>query len=380
MLQRKAWVQKAALLLGSTVFSLWLLELALRIVSPPSLFSPLVPLRPRNRLEIHTAGLKGVSLAGLNTTNRWGLRGDEPPSDWENHYTILTIGGSTTQCFFLDDHKTWPYLLQTRLRTQYPDVWVGNGGLDGHTTRGHLVFMEEIIPKIKPSAVIFLTGINDLGYSTNETERAVANANQVERTGWRYRMFARSRLLQVMSTWKQIVFDRATVVKSRETGHQALVLHPLPGKEQLPADLRSLLPALGEYRANIRRLIADARATKVRPVFLTQPLLFDDTDYWRGVTHQFYWMRRMKRTYSCATYWKLLDIYNKELLRTCREEHVECFDLASAIPHSDQYFYDSVHFNERGAALVAEKVSAFMQQRMPLPAGRMAAQAPPGLP
>src|SRR6185369_11074013 len=119
MLQRKAWVQKAALLLASTVFSLGLLELALRIVSPPSLFSPLVPLRPRNRLEIHTAGLKGVSPTGLNTTNRWGLRGDEPPADWQNHYTIITIGGSTTQCFFLDDHRTWPYLLQTRLRRQY---------------------------------------------------------------------------------------------------------------------------------------------------------------------------------------------------------------------------------------------------------------------
>ena len=91
-------------------------------------------------------------------------------------------------------------------------------------------------------------------------------------------------------------------------------------------------------------------------------------------------MRRMKRTFSCATYWKLLDIYNKELLRTCREEHVECFDLASAVPHSDQYFYDSVHFNERGAALVAEKVGAFLRQSMPPPAGRVAERVHPSLP
>src|SRR5436305_1824700 len=119
-IKKASWLARAGtraaggLFLASLTLSLGVLELFLRLISPPSLFSPLVPLRPHNRVELEVTGLPGVSLRGLNTTNRWGMRGDEPPTDWQNHYTIVTIGGSTTQCFFLDDHKTWPYLLQTR--------------------------------------------------------------------------------------------------------------------------------------------------------------------------------------------------------------------------------------------------------------------------
>src|SRR5258708_7779732 len=217
--KRRKTLAKAALLLGSTLVSLALLEGGLRLITPPSLFSPLVPLRPHLRLALHVTDLPGVSPHGTLTTNRWGLRGEEPPKDWENHYTLVTIGGSTTQCFFLDDRKTWPALLQSRLRARHPEVWVGNGGIDGHTTRGHLVFMDAVIPKIRPNAVLFLTGINDLGFSINETERAVANADKVERTGWRYRLFAGSRLLPVLATWKQIVFDKAMLIDARQPGH-----------------------------------------------------------------------------------------------------------------------------------------------------------------
>src|SRR6476469_7808041 len=103
-------LSKLSLLFGSTLLSLALLEGGLRLITPPSLFSPLVPLRPHHRMALNAAGLPGVSPHGVFSTNRWGLRGEEPPRDWKSHYTILTIGGSTTQCFFLDDHKTWPAL------------------------------------------------------------------------------------------------------------------------------------------------------------------------------------------------------------------------------------------------------------------------------
>ena len=66
---------------------------------------------------------------------------------------------------------------------------------------------------------------------------------------------------------------------------------------------------------------------------------------------------------SAATYARLLDIYNKELIDICDTEGVECLDLASSVPHSNDYFYDAVHFNERGAEIVAENVAEFLIRR-----------------
>ena len=55
-------------------------------------------------------GIDGVSVY---TTNEVGIRGDPYPS--EGRYTILTIGGSSTECAYLDDTEAWPYLLQQNL-------------------------------------------------------------------------------------------------------------------------------------------------------------------------------------------------------------------------------------------------------------------------
>ena len=42
--------------------------------------------------------------------------------------------------------------------------------------------------------------------------------------------------------------------------------------------------------------------------------------------------------------------------------NVECFDLASSILHSDLYFYDPVHFTEKGAELTAKRVAEYLKK------------------
>lgn len=75
-----------------------------------------------------------------------------------------------------------------------------------------------------------------------------------------------------------------------------------------------------------------------------------------------YWLKDQTIKISAATYWRMLNIYNQELLKICEERRVPCYDLASHVPHSDQYFYDAVHFNEAGAALVAREVDQAVRQ------------------
>ena len=353
-------MKKLALLLISVGVCLFAMEIFLRIVSPPNPWSPRLPLRPKTRIELHV-NLKGVSPAAIHSTNSLGFRGEEPPLNWKGTYTIVTIGGSTTQCFFLDDHKTWPYLLQQRLKNPHGNVWVGNGGLDGQTTRAHIVFMREVISTLRPNAVVLLVGANDLGLSLRDDRRVRGSGFDSDRPVWPIRYFGRSRLFQIAYIWKQALFDDVKVVNKSGDGGQNF--KPLPaGAEQLPANLNELLPNIGEFQANVKEIIKLGRAYNVRVIFMTQPLLYDDTDYWRGIEGNFYWINQTKGRLSAATYWKLLNIYNRTLVDTCAQENVECFDLASVVPHDANYFYDNGHFNERGAALVADSLSTFMNE------------------
>lgn len=361
----KEWFFGALMFAGAGFIILILSEIVLRFISPPSVFSPRLPLRPLTRMELHT-NLRGVSPVTTYSTNRWGFRGDEPPSAWKEYHTLLAIGGSTTQCFYLDDRKTWPFLFQKRLEKDHPKVWVGNGGLSGHSTRGNILFMDKVIPKIKPEMVLLLVGANDLAISINEGGKLRNHpedpaASQRGQHSILTTPLAHSRLVQILYLWKKVLLDK--VVVDHTSRHSNFAMVPLTVPETpLPEDLRELLPQLDEFRENLKKIIQQARSHHVKIVLMTQPYLFEDTPDWEKIRGSYYWTNETdKFVLSGATFWKLLNIYNQTTLEVCRSEQIPCYDLASAIPHRPTYFYDEVHFTERGAKLVAARTAEFFK-------------------
>ncbi len=303
-------------------------------------------------IDLHP-NLRGVSPHGVNSTNSWGMRGSEPPKEWEKSLTFMAVGGSTTQCHYLDDHKTWTYILEQKLKQKYKEVWIGNAGMDGRTTRSHLLFMKEVMPKIpKPDFILFFFGINDL--TLNIVKDYQKNGSPFDNI-INYKILSASRLGQLLYTWLLVLTKQAVIVG--RSGHGNFVPHPIIQEENVSENLTSMLPFLPEYRQNIVDLIRLSREMNIKPIFITKPMLFSDTAYWKKIEGSFYWIQKTKVTLSAATYWRLMDIYNQTMLQVCKEEGVTCFDIASIIPHEETYFYDSVHFTEAGARLVGETIS-----------------------
>ena len=90
-----------------------------------------------------------------------GFRGEPPPKNFAQTLTILTVGGSTTECLHVSDGKAWPDFLARRLKEKFQPLWLNNAGMDGHSTFGHLVLMKDYIVQLKPKVVLFFVGVND---------------------------------------------------------------------------------------------------------------------------------------------------------------------------------------------------------------------------
>ncbi|MGH7151683.1 MAG: SGNH/GDSL hydrolase family protein [Planctomycetota bacterium] len=360
MAAAKRILVRLGLVLGYVLVTLLILEVTARISAPASVFTPLLPLFPNGKAVLDV-DLRGVSRHGRLTTNRWGLRGEEPPEPWDAWETWVVVGGSTTQCFYLDDEKTWPHLLQQRLREGNPRTWVGNGGIDGQTTRAHLVFMEKVVRTVRPDAVLFLLGVNDFSLSICQDRRLFGNPQDRgawSEDSWRMRLFRWSRLFRLGYRWSIALSGDVLLVRAAHRNYEPRPLGPDP--TPLPADPREILPGLPEFRSNLKALIDAGREIGVRTVFLTQPILFADAEPWRGIEGEFFWIRRPIARFSAADLRRMLDVFNRETLEVCRAEGVPCFDLAAEVPSSEELYYDPAHFTEEGAALVAEKVAAFL--------------------
>ncbi|MBD3369035.1 hypothetical protein GF402_01575 [Candidatus Fermentibacteria bacterium] len=360
--RRRLALGRIGLALGAIVFGLLMGELLARAMMPKLIFDPRFRLRPHMRYRIEV-DLPGVSKGGIVTTNRWGLRGDEPPEDWEEWTTIMAVGGSTTVNFYLADSKPWPAVLQREIRKSLPRVWVGNGGVPAQSTSSHVLFLREVVEPINLDIVLFFVGANDIEIIT--PHGPVGDVERLPDLGPRAWLYRQSRLYQALYVLKKVAVDKAEVV--RETVDPPFDPRPIENEIPPPDDFHELMPDPDIYRDRIRRLIRTCREIGVRPVFVTQPTLYEDTPYWRSVSATSHWDAIDEPTFSAATYWLALQTLNADLIEVCTEEGVPCFDLASVMPHDSHYFYDAIHLTEEGADMIGTLVAEFMLEEVLLP-------------
>ena len=66
--------------------------------------------------------VNGLDKSIKYSTNSIGFRGPEPPKDWDKALTIITVGGSTTECSLLSDDSTWAAQLYGKLQKDHQNI------------------------------------------------------------------------------------------------------------------------------------------------------------------------------------------------------------------------------------------------------------------
>lgn len=287
--------------------------------------------------------VSGIHGPSLYTTNDLGIRGGPLPAGGRK---LLCVGGSATECTYLDDAETWPHRLMEELSGAGP-VWVGNLGISGYATAEHLDLLERSPLPEGLEGVVFLTGVNDLVRFLNGSlelgprplwrRTALAGALLAHHR----RRFLRHLLYAVEDPTGESLVERR---RTRREGGDA---GPLP-----PLDR-----ALGEYGGRIEALARTCRQRGLRCVFLTQPVLWKDglgpearTSLWMGEDGH-------GRFFAPGELRRGLDRYNGALLAASARAGVETVDLSSLSGRED-LFYDDCHFTEAGAREVARLVAA----------------------
>lgn len=369
-----------ALALASIAASLLAAELALRLLVPDPEVFRVWPPGLRRVFDTDPDVMPGISGAAHFDVDSRGYRAAERPAN--PTLSLLAVGGSTTECRYLDTGETWPELVARGLEGRLgASVWSANAGRSGRNTREHVLLLEHLADLGDFDLVIFLIGSNDLllrlmqdrDWREDEPDSRAQRARHVRRSfavhparfedGW----LARSRL------WRRVV----SPLKARLRGEQRqsdagdLYVRWRRHRRESPYrrdELPDLTAALAEYRRNVEQLVALARASGVRPVLLTQPALWsadlapaDEALLWMGGigNHQ---EEAGAVYYTPAALAAGLARYDDVLRAVAAEREVALVDLAADLPGDPRPFYDDVHFNEPGARAVAEAVVRVLEE------------------
>jgi hypothetical protein len=236
-------------------------------------------------------------------------------------------------------------------------LWVNNAGLDGHSTYGHLVLMEDQIAKLHPKIAIFLIGANDVG---RDPEVEFDAENVKGSVSFR----SPTAFIKSLSPYSEVASLVAGLYRSANAYkhglmHQKIDLkdfHPTgtlpPGTEETYLAEYAAPHYLAGYEDRIKKLISVSRSNQIDPILVTQPLLegggIDDVTGVDLATIEVGPNRSGKMA------WDLQEVYNDVTRGVGREQNVQVIDLARRLPKSSRNFYDFIHFTNEGAQAVAD--------------------------
>ena len=372
----RAALQNTALAVFGLVLALVAGELLLRVYNPFGSrvrgYAILLPIS--KRYAIDNPSNDKLDRKIIHTTNSLGFRGAEPPAYPDSSLTILTIGGSTTECVYLSDGQTWTDELERELGRSFRPMWINNAGFDGHSTFGHLVLLDSIVRmRVKPKAALFLLGVNDIGH---EAPTALDTTL--------YRRYSVRKLWRGAVTHSELLGLGVDIYRYSQARRRGLVQGEVFSIAHLQIDLRSAnrrsvsaregaemveehrghyVPA---YAERVRQLVQRSRANGIEPILITQPMLLGSTvDSVTGVDlSDLVWSST-----NGATIWKVLELYNDAVRREGKKDDVLVVDLARELPKSSLYYYDYVHFTSAGAELagkiISREVCPFLSSRYP---------------
>ncbi|MCX6200003.1 MAG: GDSL-type esterase/lipase family protein [Bacteroidetes bacterium] len=373
----KSTIQKAGLIICSILLSLLMTEIVLRWLYPQN--EKLYVWQPNLQ---HTFLPDSTIFYGVNgaknfSINAQGFRGDEFENDSKQKY--LCLGGSTTECLYLDNTETWFQQFATR-NSQFE---IGSIGKSGSTTREHFIQLKYFVPQLgKIDGVILMVGLNDMmkrlsqdwlfdddfKFNPELENKFVAEiflSNKKDKSWWRrtrlfqlaQRVFHRTKKVE----WENVQDDNGAIYKTWRKHRQlaSRIIDSLP-------DLTS---ALNEYERNLQLIYDEVQKQKIKLVLINQATLYKDSMnelennlLWMGGIGEFQ-HEKHHAYYSAKALNKAMLLYNDRMKTFCATHpHTKLIDFASQLPKDTSVFYDDCHFNENGARKVAKIISRFIKE------------------
>lgn len=297
------------------------------------------------------------SLSG----KKWRVRTDkngfiEPSQKYEEpDKTIVFLGGSTTECQYMEEQNRFPYLVGVLLEQKtglkinsYNSANSGNDSL--HSLN---ILLNKVLP-LRPHIVVMMHNINDLAvlmhyksYWHNSPTRSTIiidtskSAPFVNFKTAATDIFAILKNLLIPHLYGELVVKKLCKGSALEFSRE----------EKLSLEKKYILD---EFGMNLQTFINICKARKIIPVLMTQQNRIAELDDEESVE---LFKPLMDMGIDPKAYKEIYNSINAAIREIGEINDITVIDLDREIPHTVEYLYDIVHFNDKGSILASEIIA-----------------------
>jgi len=287
-----------------------------------------------------------------------------PSGKEDSQIKIVFHGGSTTECLYVTENKRFPYLVQEKLKVEFPNQTIGtwNSGFSGNNSMHSINTLLNKTLALKPTHVVLMNNGNDLtqllraknSYWTKSKDnflidkRLIFNKNE---ENYFKKTLKKSFLIQKLRFIKIKFFTKNQEDFYDYSRNQHISkLFSFKDKRDFTNEI------FEKYKSQLKTFIGIAKAHNIKPVLMTQAnrLVLDlDSSIMRPETVS------ILDSYGLS-YQTIVNAYsefNNIIRNVAKEESINLIDLEKEIPKTQKYIYDIFHFNDNGSEKVAEIIT-----------------------
>jgi hypothetical protein len=212
--------------------------------------------------------------------------------------------------------------------------------------------MRDYLVALKPRICLFTVGVNDMGRTDLQPHDEQFTLTKQQ---WILKLARWSKLANAILT----IYRNHLAKEKNVADNYRFTITNYPTLELTDALLANainnekyLLPG---YASRLRQLIGVCKQNHIEPIFITQPSLMGETvDSVSGMNLSSY---KINDSTNGKLYWEKIELYNSETRTIAKDSGLLVIDIAHQLPKSPLYFYDAIHFNNRGCAMVADLIA-----------------------
>lgn len=273
--------------------------------------------------------------------------------------TIAFLGGSTTECLYLDEDKRFPSMVASLLGERRGwRVHAINAGTSGRNSLHSINKLINVVAPKNPQVVMFMHAINDLTTLTH--------------FGSYWNADRRGNLVVVEDGEGSFPYMFKVLAKRHVPGYftMAMVVSDylnskvddefVFNRQVFNANLQREEELVALFRQQLMLFVHVTRVIGATPVLMTQANRIESDDpFVRDL------FRRTRPGLDYDRWAKVYARFNEEIRRVAAIEHIDVVDLAKTIPGTKEYAYDPVHLTERGSIAAAVEIVRILDRVMP---------------
>jgi lysophospholipase L1-like esterase len=279
--------------------------------------------------------------------------------------TIVFLGGSTTECTYVDENLRFPYLAGRLLEQQtHLKVNSYNAGRSGNNTLHCINVLMNKVVNLKPDVVVLMENINDLAILI------------YEKTYWNNNP-SRSPLIEKKPDFKTVGKDLEQtfhLVRDLTFPNISRAIKGVfsSGRKSNGDEFKAVRGQkiiidqdllVQEFTLNLQTFINICRARSITPVLMTQASRL--TDHPDPLIKKAMHSLEVNQGITYGEFKGAFDRLNQTIREVGAKNGVLVIDLAQEIPPVKENISDVAHFNDRGSRLVASQIAAQLTPVIP---------------